>query len=103
MNTKTEHAEHTPGPWQYSKKRAGVFKIRKMTLVSVRNICEVNCEANARLIASAPDLKARHELNLEDAEKARKDLEAGDLEGVRAFIDSVEFNALTALNKAEGR
>lgn len=62
MKMKTQH---TPGPWHLSKGKNYVRKLSPTLTDAPQdyNICELNCmvgnpefEANARLIAAAPDM-----------------------------------------------
>ena len=59
VNVKPE-ALHTPGPWteRYLKDYGRIVEVAdgKLADVMVRGICGDESEANARLIASAPDL-----------------------------------------------
>ena len=58
-------SEHTPGPWSYTmdKERGWDFKVTddhgKTAIVSGCGCCDspwVSCEADARLIAAAPEM-----------------------------------------------
>ena len=62
MNTKTEHAKHTPGPWEV--KVAANYHTAVYPANSKERVADIYCpmdvkgkhSANAHLIASAPDL-----------------------------------------------
>ena len=47
--------KHTPGPWLYNDTTAQVHRLHSATIAEVCNH-DMNREANARLIAAAPDL-----------------------------------------------
>lgn len=59
MTTKT--AQHTPGPWAATKKEIGDFYIEGAAEEDIANVygwsgAKAECEANARLIAAAPEM-----------------------------------------------
>jgi len=49
---------HTPGPW--SARREGAFDYRIALSHIAETVCKVRCEANACLIAAAPELLAEN-------------------------------------------
>lgn len=62
----TTNTQHTPGPWKVTKAHSGSMAIGASTLDDQGLICVLaqwrkEHEANARLIASAPELKAENE------------------------------------------
>ena len=81
MKTNTKH---TPGPWNYSASHPRITK-HVFGGYIIPDVCEVETEANARLIAAAPSLLS----------------ELTDLEGfVRKFGDSADCAAF--MRSAEG-
>jgi hypothetical protein len=110
MEVKEKHATHTPGPWHYSEVIRGRdqyyrqiradFKIADVHAchsgVAGTKIGRAEDEANARLIASAPDLLAQcrefekcltHLINSGDS---GADLERDKLREVLAKVDGGE-------------
>lgn len=53
--TKEKHATHTPGPWELVQERDYLNIQETKTNLIVAQFCSVS-EANARLIAAAPEL-----------------------------------------------
>lgn len=53
-----ENTKHTPGPWKYSDLTKMVFSLDKsgMDDKGICNVNENNFEANAKLIAAAPEM-----------------------------------------------
>ena|SRR5690242_12179092 len=110
--SKQQTAKHTPGPWHhkhddYAKnvinvEADGHIPICRLTgIASARN----DGEANARLIAAAPELLAALKAVTDDAEQAIKDIGGCDHSvGICCcdIIGNVE-HARTAIAKAEGR
>lgn len=95
-------AEHTPGPWQAVEDAlttVRVVAVRPGTQVIERDICEFHFgakdeeEANARLIASAPDLLA--------ALKGLTDFLSGHRS--KSQVVALAREARAAIAKAEGR
>jgi hypothetical protein len=94
-----ENAKHTPGPWR-SERGNGDYG-RNVTADNGRRIvCETICaehEANARLIAAAPELlEALHSI----LEHSR---EFGDIEDCETMLARIEDKVRAAIAKAEGR
>lgn len=67
--------KHTPGPWRLSKEY--VFGPDKSVVATVFRELPAE-EANAKLIAAAPDQHEAHSINLGDLEMLAKAIEAGD-------------------------
>ena len=114
------HATHTPGPWTYESDHTHrQFNIRMLghhigTKDEAKHICTVNnlpshvlanrdpltAEANARLIASAPELLAA--LELIDSHLTRCINFSGVNPELRERLEQQQHNARAALNKAQG-
>ena len=95
-------SKHTPGPWSYTmdKERGWDFKLTadhgKTVIVSGCGCCDspwVSCEADARLIAAAPEL-------LEALEKIVRMFEGAD-DTVWA-VEDYRQKARAAIAKAKG-
>lgn len=95
-------SKHTPGPWGYTmdKERGWDFKVTadhgKTAIVSGCGCCDspwVSCEADARLIAAAPEL-------LEAFEKLVSLVDAG--EGTWTLEEQQKARAAIAKAKGEG-
>ena len=93
--TKEKHATHTPGPWQLVQERDYLNIQEIKTNFIVAQFCSVS-DANARLIAAAPDLLAQckefekcltHLINSGDS---GADLERDKLREVLAKVDGGE-------------
>jgi len=96
-------SKHTPGPWNYTmdKDRGWDFKLTadhgKTEIVSGCGCCDspwVSCEADARLIAAAPEL-------LEALELIVSFIDAG--QGTWTIEDQNKARAAIAKAKGEGR
>ena len=98
--TKTKEAKHTPGPWKAESAAgqhdtAGWMVLGRSRLVaSVSNLWE-DAEANARLIAAAPELLEALK-NIVDWFDVKRDLNDG------AQSETLK-EALAALDKAEAK
>lgn len=97
-------SKHTPGPWEY-RWNGHYFDVGILTNESIVPIFPAVCigvqaglEANARLIAAAPELLDA----LKDALSALRYIREvhGELYGVG--FDRVETNSAAAISKAEG-
>ena len=101
----TLETQHTPGPWKFSPNGAGYLVTREDVFVVGHGICGVKpsqsasedqCEANARLIAAAPDMLAvLNETTLQLRYLADKFGETGTGAAVLARVQAV-------IAKAEG-
>jgi hypothetical protein len=90
----TTNATHTPGPWELTQYGAVVRKDgHGQTVVYTDNgeSC-INGEANARLIAAAPDLLAALEMVMDAAEDGG-DMNDIDWDMIRAAIARAEGGA----------
>jgi len=92
-------AAHTPGPW-YLNPRGWV--VQSTGDIVTRIECSYNKEANARLIAAAPELLEALEGVEELAEGAIKLLRQLDMETGRIAAECVLRNARAAIAKAKG-
>jgi len=94
---------HTPGPWKISKETTpGQFvtevKIRSNDDSHVAVIGPCAVDANARLIAAAPDLLAA----LEECRDIIARLAQESPDGIPMWASAVHDQARTAIRKAEG-
>lgn len=113
MNTTSEETKpvmHTPGPWHYQEKADRYTHIVRSGGSDLGNffVCQLGqdtsgvAEANARLIAAAPEL-------LEALKTAREYVQAahGSMSGAMGHNDTIvkpDLDAIdTAIAKAEGR
>ena len=87
--------EHTQGPWRIdSQTRFGDFTIAAGENVKACEfIAKTQSEANARLIAAAPDLLAALVEMLDASEKPTHE----------RWLSNVRSHAIAAISKAEGR
>ena len=92
-------AAHTPGPW-YLNPRGWV--VQSTGDIVTRLECSYNKEANARLIAAAPELLEALEGAEELAEGAIKLLRQLDMETGRIAAECVLRDARAAIAKAKG-
>jgi hypothetical protein len=91
----TTQATHTPGPWEISKNEAGELDICEAgagNMLADLAKCK-NAEANARLIAAAPDL----------LEALREMAEHWPPQKPESPAFMAYINAMSAIAKAEGR
>ena len=90
--------KHTPGPWRYSKAHKDVISMCGGIKKDV--ICEIVNEANARLIAAAPDLLEAAQLALQIAESWIHDQLDGtsSIDGALLHLDPVR----AAIARARG-
>ena len=102
---KTKTTTHTPGPWRvgnFTTHGVGIFTGDLQTMIAdtggydKQDRSEV--EANARLIAAAPDL-------LEAAQAFTRwlDTPAGETPASRKMLEAAAIHARAAIAKAEGR
>lgn len=118
---------HTPGPWEYipSSKHHGpyvasayggdicdCYTMSNPSSLSVRNggdskpihFQHERADANARLIASAPELLAELDVRVGDLVMLRRAIEEGDPKRELLFrIDDMLRESRAAIAKAEGR
>ena len=99
--------QHTPGPWDVEPKGSRHFvdgadglTVAYLDRAGVRERAEI--EANARLIASAPELLAALEAAAELAEGTVKLLRQLDMESGRIAAECVLRDARAAIAKATG-
>lgn len=109
-------ATHTPGPWEIGSinKRdknlwwSAVFTPKSAGKFHTPRACEAlgvdreECEANARLIAAAPEMLEALRVTLHRAEQARHSSEQpGPI--LAEWLDGIIAEARAAIAKAEGR
>lgn len=63
--------KHTPGPWIYNDRTAQVYPVHSAAIAEVCNH-DLNREANARLIAAAPELLWALQKQWHDRDSAMK-------------------------------
>lgn len=87
---------HTPGPWHYGQAKSGASRVfsgnweivRAMSAHGLRKVPKEEREANARLIAAAPDLLQQLEALVVQIEHSNRLI--------------VPLNVRLAINKARG-
>jgi hypothetical protein len=101
----TTQATHTPGPWEISKNEAGELDICEAgagNMLADLAKCK-NAEANARLIAAAPDLLEALRGLIDQLEAAGIHI-PGEDSGQWHGAEGISFSrAIEAIAKAEGR
>jgi hypothetical protein len=104
----TTASAHTPGPWQINRGADGELQIYTLVGQSPTVIADLfgydpdsteEYEANARLMAAAPDLLERCRMSLQDARDALDGEWKPTPEGWQSIIDDLE----AVLAKATGR
>lgn len=96
-------AQHTPGPWHAGTMSGDVFAIKKRGTIPVCAVPEdgsPNWEADARLIAAAPELLLA--LN-RICDKVHAAFSQTSLKCAAQTLDSIDEIAKAAIAKAEGR
>jgi PAS domain-containing protein len=99
----TTQATHTPGPWEISKNEAGELDICEAgagNMIADLAKCK-NAEANARLIAAAPDLLEALRGSVEWLRTLREENEAAVIESAPDGFSLCDAEGIIA--KAEGR
>ena len=99
MKTEPKSA-HTPGPWKYM---AGCIwgEKRLVADLEMNTAPREEIEANARLIAAAPDLKLQNEINMDFLIEL---IDQFPIEsGARAEIEERIEKTRAAIAKAEGK
>lgn len=89
--------KHTPGPWQKAEPFASVKAPGRPCIADCGSRSDLTAQANARLIAAAPDLLAACEAALESEVCVCADIADGDSAG--ACLACVLFAAIA---KARG-
>jgi hypothetical protein len=89
------HASHTPGPWENDRQTVySVNGVHEQEIAEVYGNADGNAEANARLIAAAPEL-------LEALKRITDAIEG--TEPSQHVLDCLYKVAIKAIAKAEGR
>lgn len=97
---------HTPGPWSFTADMYGLHNMRVFGAADARGNGIANCgydergecEANARLIAAAPEMLAALEALLEGTCEALAFLDRDTVKHLKPLIDGAE----SAIAKARG-
>ena len=103
-------AEHTPGPWKVDSKYC-VGPVSQEDdqsygmIIPVADVYGPNIQADAELIASAPQLREQNRVLREAAKQAmdliHEDIVQGDKAGRRLKAEAILWNALTATSQPQ--
>ncbi len=98
--------EHTPGPWKVSEGPRITGADGTVVVFTVDGSYGTNIEANARVIAVAPELlavlkEAHNVAQQHNLLSTATDLER--LQTLKRFLDWWNYSALPAIAKAEGK
>jgi len=103
---------HTPGPWEFGKDRRWLFRddlkadgnFSSSTILKINDDAFRPSEADAHLIAAAPDMYAELDVRVGDLVMLRKAIEAGDPKAeILIRIDDMLRETRAVIAKAEGR
>lgn len=97
MKTKKQSVSHTPGPWEAFVDDEGTWEVvlqdaESLTVLKLEDSAELSQEANARLIAAAPEL-------LEASEILNSELHDYMMKHEKVFDDGI-LDAILSLRAA---